>query len=154
MQLTNKEQTTNLITLAHIDMVRALIFKIVKLLLDRSLTHDISKLSPPEVNIFSQYIDQLGQHKYGSDEYFNCQKLMSDALEHHYANNRHHPQHFPNGINDMNLVDVIEMFCDWKAASSRDPQMDIAQSLEINQRRFDISPQLLQIFVNSLNLLD
>jgi len=44
---------------------------------------------------------------------------MKPAIEHHYKNNRHHPEHFNNGIDEMNLVDLIELLCDWKAASER-----------------------------------
>ena len=34
--------------------------------------------------------------------------------------NRHHPEHFgEDGIRGMNLPDVVEMLCDWKAASER-----------------------------------
>jgi len=44
---------------------------------------------------------------------------MKPALEHHYALYRHHPEHFQNGIDDMNLIDLVEMFADWKASSER-----------------------------------
>jgi hypothetical protein len=37
---------------------------------------------------------------------------MAPALKHHYENNRHHPEHFKNNIDDMNLIDLIEMLCD------------------------------------------
>lgn len=154
MELTNEEKHANLETMKHIDMVRRLLSKIIILLLERSEKHDLSKLSPPEATIFSKYIDLLSQYEYGSDAYYQCRSLMSSALDHHYANNRHHPEHFRNGIDDMNLVDILEMLCDWKAASTRCLNGDINQSLAINANRFNISPQLLQIFRNTLPLFD
>lgn len=154
MQLTEKEIATNLETIKHINMVSQLIHKIIVLLLDRSLNHDQSKLSHPEVGVFAQYIDKLSTLKYGSNEYYQCKSLMTTALDHHYANNRHHPEHFPNGVDDMNIVDIIEMLCDWKAASCRGLDGNIKESIDINSKRFNISPQLTQIFRNSLNLFN
>ena len=74
---------------------------------------------------------------------------MKPALEHHYAKNRHHPEHHKNGINDMNLIDLIEMFCDWKASSERQNDGNILKSIEINGKRFHMSPQLIEIFENT-----
>ena len=44
---------------------------------------------------------------------------MGPALQHHYEDNCHHPEHYRNGIHDMNMVDLIEMLCDWRAAIKR-----------------------------------
>jgi hypothetical protein len=76
---------------------------------------------------------------------------MKTYLDHHYANNRHHPQHHKRGVNDMTLVDVLEMLVDWKAASERHNDGNILKSIEINGRpdRFDLSPQLIQILENT-----
>ena len=45
----------------------------------------------------------------------------------------------------MTLFDLLEMLCDWVAAVRRHDNGDINKSLEINQKRFNISPQLQQI---------
>ena len=42
-----------------------------------------------------------------------------DGIEHHYAVNSHHPEHYEAGIAGMSLFDLIEMLVDWKAASER-----------------------------------
>ena len=55
-------------------------------------------------------------HSYTST---NIDTKFKPAIDHHYANNRHHPEHWPNGINDMTLMDLIEMLADWKAATAR-----------------------------------
>jgi hypothetical protein len=49
----------------------------------------------------------------------------------------------------MSLMDVIEMFCDWKAASERGKGNDFMEGLKHNQARFDMSDQLYDILVNT-----
>lgn len=74
---------------------------------------------------------------------------MKPALDHHYANNAHHPEHFPNGVNGMTLLDIVEMFCDWKAATERHADGSLARSIQINRERFGISDQLAEIMENT-----
>lgn len=154
MSLTEKEKLTNYETMRHIDSVRNLISKLIIQLLDRAQKHDQTKLEHPEVEVFAQYTDQLSTLTYGSKNYDDCKALMFTALEHHYAHNRHHPEHFKNGIDDMNIIDLVEMFCDWKASASRGTDGNIRKSLEINGRRFNMSPQLVKILENSISLLE
>lgn len=85
---------------------------------------------------------------------------MAKGLEHHYVNNRHHPEYFKSdipeasGIKNMNLVDLVEMFCDWKAATLRHKDGDIIKSIEQNQVRFGYSDDLKAIFLNTAKLLE
>jgi hypothetical protein len=65
--------------------------------------------------------------------------------------NRHHPEHFENGIRGMNLIDLIEMFCDWYAATQRHNDGDIIMSIEINQKRFEYSDDIKAILKNTYN---
>ena len=44
----------------------------------------------------------------------------------------------------------IEMFLDWAAASQRHADGDINKSIEINTERFHLSPQIVQIFKNTV----
>ena len=74
---------------------------------------------------------------------------LGDALAHHYAHNRHHPEHYPNGIDDMSLLDYIEMLADWKAASERYKGGNLTDSLRINKQRFGISDQLIVMFAHT-----
>lgn len=53
-------------------------------------------------------------------------------------------------LRGMNLVDVLEMLCDWKAASIRHNDGDILKSLEIQKTRFGISDELYQILRNTI----
>jgi hypothetical protein len=100
----------------------------------RADSHDLSKLSEPELSGFSEILKVLESHPYGSPEY--KESLSSGCIEHHYKANRHHPEHHENGISDMTLVDVVEMFCDWQAACERRPDGDIIKSVEFNSHRF------------------
>jgi hypothetical protein len=91
---------------------------------------------------------------YNSPEYQQCLKEMKPTLDYHYAHNSHHPQHFENGINDMNLIDIVELLLDWFAATQRNPGGDIIKSIEIGKTRFGISEQLSQIFINTIKLFE
>ena len=79
---------------------------------------------------------------------------MKPALNHHYATYRHHPEHFQNGINDMNLIDIVEMIADWKAASERQKDGNLLVSIEKNAKRFHLDDQLKQILINTAKTLD
>lgn len=151
--LTLEEQATNATTMHHINTVQSLLHKIVKELLDRADVHDQSKLSSPEVELFAEWTPKLAKSTYGSPEYEGFRKAMGPALDHHYAKNRHHPEHFKEGVNDMSLVDLIEMFCDWKAATMRHNDGNIRKSIAHNADRFGLSPQLVRILENSVDLV-
>lgn len=139
-------------TKEHIAQVREFMLLFAKELMERALLHDQSKLKSPELEIFTEYTPKLKYSTYGSDEYKNFLKEMQVALDHHYANNSHHPEHYENGIRGMDLVDVVEMFCDWKAATMRHNDGDIMKSIEINKKRFNYSDDLEQIFKNTVKM--
>ena len=141
-------------TLQHIDTVRRYLDIMIEVLLDRKKNHDASKLKEPEKSIFDQYSDNYRDKTYGNDEYMKNLDNLKIALEHHYAENRHHPQHFENGIQGMNLIDVCEMIADWKASSLRNSNGNIYKSIEICQERFGFGDELKQIFINTALLYD
>lgn len=153
MTLTAKQKATNYETFRHIERVRNLLNDFCVHLLKRGELHDQTKMENPEVEIFTEFTPKLANCTYGSEEYNNYLKEMSVALEHHYANNSHHPEQHKNGINDMTLVDLVEMLLDWKSASERHNDGNIKKSIEINARRFEMSPQLVKIFENTVKYL-
>ena len=153
-KLTPEEKITNEETRQHIRYVAKNLHIIVKHLLDRADNHDKSKLSSPEVEIFTQVTANLSKLTYGSEEYEKQLADMKPALDHHYANNRHHSSHFRHGVKDMNLVDIIEMFCDWQAAGKRHADGNLRKSIEVNAKKYNISPQLVSIFENSMELFE
>ncbi len=50
-------------------------------------------------------------------------------------------------------MDLVEMFCDWMAATERMADGDIMNSIEINQARFGYSDDLAEIFRNTVECL-
>lgn len=152
--LTQEQKATNFETRRHISQVRALLNDIVLCLLRRGDNHDATKLESPEVEGFVEYTPMLAKAQYDSPEYQEALKGLAPVLAHHYAHSRHHTEHFKNGINDMNLVDLVEMFADWKAATLRQKDGNLRKSIEINANNYGISPQLVKIFENSIELFD
>ena len=141
-------------TLAHKQKVSYFLHLIVKELLDRADEHDNTKLEDPELALFDEYTPKLHQVTYDSEEYRGFLKELNVALEHHYAKNRHHPQHFPNGIKDMNLVDIVELIADWKAATLRHDNGSILKSIDQNQDKFGYSAELNAIFKNTVEMFE
>lgn len=58
------------------------------------------------------------------------------------------------GIRGMSLFDLIEMLCDWKAATLRHNDGNIRRSIELNQKRFGYSDELKQILLNTLPVVE
>ncbi len=141
-------------TMRHIENVRHFIKIITDKLTNRGINHDKSKLESPEVEIFTEYTPRLAETEYGSESYNECLQQMNKALEHHYAVSRHHPEHFEKGIDDMNLVDIVEMLCDWKASSMRQMNGNLLKSIETNAKRFKYDDQLKHIFMNTAKLFE
>jgi len=149
MELSPDERTRQE-TQEHIDNVGKLLKSLAQKPMFESITHELilrgenhdsSKLEEPEFSTFVEFTPKLKESTYGSEEYKGFLRSMGTALDHHYANNRHHPEFYENGVGDMDLVDKIEMTCDWKAASMRHANGDINKSIEINTKRFKLSPQ-------------
>jgi hypothetical protein len=137
-------------TLIHINTVAQFLLDAAEELAHRSQRHDASKLLSPEKELFDEWTPKLAGAEYGSEEYKSFLVGLKPALDHHYANNSHHPEYYENGINGMDLFDVIEMFCDWKAAVLRTKNGDITKSILINTARFKMSDQLADIFRNTV----
>ena len=137
-------------TMKHIHLVQNYLTQSVKLLMERAMLHDQSKLSEPEKSIFDEYAPKLREVIYNSDEYKQYLGEMKKGLDHHYSNNPHHPEFWSDGIPSMSLLDIIEMLCDWKAATMRRADGDIRKSIEMNQSRFGYSDELKSILLNTV----
>jgi hypothetical protein len=114
-------------TLKHIRQVRKNIGIILRELRLRGKLHDMSKVQSPE--------------KYGLDIFAPIQTVPT----------RHEslPEHYEQGIRGMSLIDLLEMFCDWYAATKRHNNGDIMKSISINQERFGYSDDLKAVFENT-----
>lgn len=91
-ELTQEQKATNFDTMQHINMVRKFLNMIVTQLIERGTTHDQTKLADPEVDLFVKYTPELSKTHYGSPEYLAALQGLKPALDHHYANSRHHPE--------------------------------------------------------------
>jgi hypothetical protein len=129
-------------TYAHIAVVQANLQTVAILLMNRAQNHDRSKLEDPELAIFNEFTPKLKNSTYGSDEYKKFLSEMGAGLEHHYKFNDHHPEHFEEGIHGMDLIQLIEMLCDWQAATLRHSDGDLAQSIETNSSRFEFGYEI------------
>lgn len=127
-------------TLEHIAIVRELLGEVRYDLRERGMKHDRSKLLSPEREVFDVSTPKLAGLTYPSPEYDAALEEMGVGLDHHYAANDHHPQHFDDGVHGMNLVQIIEMLADWKAATLRHDDGDLRRSIESNAERFGYGP--------------
>lgn len=148
----NQPYDSRIDTHEHIARVRALMSDCAHNVITRGDVHDASKLIAPEKEFFDSLVPKLKDFAYGSEDYKACLKELQPALEHHYAANHHHPEHFKDGVAGMSLFDILEMLMDWKAASERMKDGgNIARSIEINTERFTIHPQLAAILKNTVS---
>ena len=151
--LNNQQYDSTKDTLLHIKRVNELLLLFAKELMDRAICHDNSKLYDPEKPLFDKMTPLLKGLTYGSEEYKKSLAELKPALDHHYSHNSHHPEYYKDGINDCNLFDLVEMLCDWKAASERHADGNIFKSIQINKTRFAMADQLAKIFENTVNKL-
>lgn len=166
-------------TKAHIARVQQLLGDVSRELAKRAILHDQSKLEEPEKSGFDEVTGALRGLTYGSPEYKAQLERLKPVLDHHYAHNSHHPEYYGkwiciicfeefsrdyngncnkcgNGhlvfeprISGMSLLDLVEMFCDWKAATERHADGSILKSIQVNKERFKISEQLVEILENT-----
>jgi len=137
-------------TRQHIQRVGHFLNKFVVELIHRAEVHDQSKLEEPELSGFAANTGKLEKVEFGSEEYRGLLTELKPTIGHHYSKNRHHPEHWKNGINDMTLIDLLEMLADWKAAGERNSNGNIRKSIELNAAKFEMSPQLVKIFENTV----
>lgn len=136
--------------LEHKKQVAAYLQVVIGELMRRAIEHDNSKLSLEEVELFEEVTARLKKPEYGSEEYKAALQELGPALQHHYECNDHHPEHHAQGIDAMNLIQLIELACDWLASAQNG---DIEKSLEINRARFAIQEQLFVVLKNTIDTL-
>jgi hypothetical protein len=132
-------------TYAHIAEVRSRLLDVARDIIRRADEHDVSKLVEPEVSVFDEYTPKLKDSTYGSDEYKQFLKGMGEGLKHHYEYNDHHPEHHAAGIAGMDIVQLTEMLADWKAATLRHANGDLARSIEQNADRFGYGDEIKRL---------
>lgn len=145
-----KTKATSIIK-QHVVKVRELTNVVIASLQQRAESHDRTKLQEPEFSVFARCIDRLRQCKYGSEAHKLGMVELAPALRHHYRCNRHHPEHWRDGVAGMSLIDLIEMINDWIVAAEYQQDGSIWQSMAINTERFKIDDQLKSILENTIS---
>ena len=120
----------------------------------RGMAHDTSKFEEPEYSLYASVQSEWEKYPYGSAGYEVLLNKIRPAIDHHVAHNRHHPEYFENGVSGMTLLDLVEMACDWYAASKRPGGRPMSESLPFTLKRFNIEPQLASILANTMPLLE
>lgn len=150
----------------HVHHVQEWVRSAIDDLRDRLMVHDESKFQSPEREGFMRMASELklAEVKYTDPEYREILKAHGPTtIIPHYRENDHHPEFYAfegealnkawvkdgTAISRMNLMALIEMLCDWKAATLRVKDGDLLGSIEHNQERFGYDDQVKSIMVNT-----
>jgi len=148
--MTDNEIRSIELVLQHKESIAKYMAKFAAELSYRSAIHDVSKFKKEELEVYAEFIDEMNKHPFNSPEEKELREKYQTASIVHKKLNRHHPEHFENGMEGMNLIDLIEMLCDWRSASERSAGDSIRKGLPIMKDKYNISPQLLKILENTL----
>jgi hypothetical protein len=137
--------------LEHKQLVGRYLQRFISAMVERAIVHDFSKFSPEELAPYAKMLSRFEKAEYGSEEYIACCKGIKPALDHHFRHNTHHPEYYAGGLNDMDLFDIVEMVCDWIAASQRAGGDTLR--LDLQRTRFGIDDQLYGIICKTATML-
>lgn len=127
----------------HNLQVRLHMATVIRELLNRLTVHDESKYSEDELDLVTGK-PRLDRLDYGSQAYSDALVDVYGAIGHHYTANDHHPEHHPKGVAGMTLIQLLELLCDWKAASEANGG-DFQESLAVSMDRFNVSEELATV---------
>lgn len=146
------EQSTEDYIHKHIQSVRKKMSEIAGIIVERAEHHDESKLKDPEFSGFIQ-MDKEPRYEYNSQGYKDKMKRFAWLFEHHWANNRHHPEFFKNqgGFESQaNIVDIVEMLCDWTSYKKSISYTEAINIVHAQCKRFHFSETMENILLNTL----
>lgn len=118
-------------------------------LIKRCSVHDNSKFSKEEMESLIR-IEDKSDFK---DPNVLLSNVKKEAIEIHWKNNSHHPEHF-NNIYDMSDLDLMEMACDCYARSKQYETdfLDFISTRQIN--RFKFPTEIYEKFYSYCSILD
>ena len=137
-------------TRKHQQLVAERMVACAKHVLDRGMVHDASKLTEEERPYYEGPVWRLDHEgvEYGSSEYKELTALMGKGWQHHKLVNDHHPEFFLS-IQSMDLFSLLEMLCDWIAASKRKGN-SASKAMEFMTADYRVDPQLEAVLLNTL----
>lgn len=125
----------------HITEVRRAILRVRHDLESRAEAHDLSKWSPEEFPGFTRINATARQHPYGSEEYKASIRAEKPTVKRHQEGNSHHPEAHEPFLYEMGWLDLIEMVCDWWAASQTYGTTPWPEVLQRQRERWKWSPE-------------
>jgi hypothetical protein len=144
-------------TRKHQQWVAEQLIACAKRLLDRAVSHDASKFSEVERKSYVEPVWELNTREV---EYRRLTAQMGEGWEHHKVHNTHHPEFVlmnqPEFAGDpfsgMDLFDLLEMLCDWIAASKRRGNLPSAP-IERFRNELGLDHQLECVLRNTLGMM-
>ena len=134
------EETKTLATImAHREIVADNLLGLSEEFTRRARRHDRSKLKLDELAGFVRINQVARAFPYGSTEYkesLKSENHASGCIALHNKRNSHHPEHH-KAPEEMGLLDLMEMVCDWDAAAKTYGQSTLKESLVAQRKRFD-----------------
>lgn len=115
----------------------------------RARRHDQSSLSGTELRIYKEHFDELQKYPIFDPRRDIVLSKMRVAIAYHHEANDHHPEHFTNGIDDMNLLQLMEFVADVMSQSEQNG-IDVYEILPLLKDQYDISNQLYQVILNTV----
>ncbi len=142
----------------HKAKVEENILKIIKELNKRLKEHDNDKLQNPIIyDKYAKYSQKQRSLPYGSKEREEIENgsAMGEATRLHVIGNRHHFYDERNSItnNLVDLVDLIEVLCDWISAMRRNPltKDEEIERLNLIFEKHKIPNTFRQLLLNTYN---
>lgn len=136
----------------HQNTVKKWLSHFSSILQSRVLIHDRSKLKEPELSLWKK-MDEEPMYPYGSKEYSDKLKRHHHVFELHWKNpdNRHHPEHFTDPTAEMDLIDMVEMLCDWLGYKETLSYAEASKLVEQQCKRFNFPEEFRSLLLNTLS---
>jgi hypothetical protein len=134
----------------HRDRVAKYLTPIIQDLQQRAVNHDDSKFGDDELIEYASAHEEFDTTPFGTPEYLAIKERIKPAIDRHFKRNRHHPEYHRDGIKGMDLIDLVEMLCDWRSATkNHDVGSTMEKSIDFAVRKYSIGPELEAILRNT-----
>lgn len=140
----------------HRDNIRTALKNVSQRLEKRGLRHDLSKFKEDEAEGFVRINKTARNYEYGSDEYEESmakEKGENGCITLHFSRNRHHPD-YHESTSDMSFIDIVEMVCDWWAATQTYGTNTLEEKLPELKKQGDFTEGQLWLIDEVVELLE